>query len=56
MSDLAAALSNILGAKGWLSGSDTRPYMRDWLDRYGVEPLGVARPANTGEVVEVVRA
>lgn len=56
MSDLAAGLSNILGAKGWLSGSDTRPYMRDWLDRYGVEPLGVARPANTEEVAEVVRA
>ncbi|RUV31035.1 FAD-binding oxidoreductase [Mesorhizobium sp. M5C.F.Ca.IN.020.32.2.1] len=55
MSELAAALSRILGAKGWLSGHDTRPYTRDWLNRYGVEPLGVARPANTGEVAEVVR-
>ena len=31
------------------------PYRRDWLDRYGTEPLGVARPASTPEVSEVVR-
>src|SRR5262245_57506816 len=56
MSDLAATLSNVLGTKGWLSGGDTQPYVRDWLNRYGVEPLGVARPANTREVAEVVGA
>lgn len=55
MSDAAAELSNLLGPKGWLSGADTAPYRRDWLDRYGVEPLGVARPADTRQVSDVVR-
>ncbi|MGN6144840.1 MAG: FAD-binding oxidoreductase, partial [Mesorhizobium sp.] len=55
MTDTAAALSAVLGAKGWLSSPDTAPYARDWLDRYGIEPLGVARPAGTQEVAEVVR-
>lgn len=56
MGDPAAALSTILGPKGWLSGDDAGTYGRDWLDRYGVVPLGVARPADTGEVAAVVRA
>ncbi|BCH31145.1 FAD-linked oxidase [Mesorhizobium sp. L-8-10] len=52
MSDLTVTLSGFLGTKGWLSGLDTRPYARDWLDRFGVEPLGVARPTGTAEVVK----
>ncbi|MDF2620507.1 MAG: linked oxidase [Xanthobacteraceae bacterium] len=55
MTDPVAALSGLLGGKGWLSGDDTAPYRRDWLDRYGVAPLGVARPATTAEVAGVVR-
>jgi FAD/FMN-containing dehydrogenase len=55
MADPVAALSKILGTKGWLSGDDTGPYRRDWLNRYGVAPLGVARPTNTTEVADVVR-
>src|SRR6516164_9614326 len=55
MTDPIAALSSLLGTKGWLSGDDTGPYRRDWLDRYGVAPLGVARPATTAEVAAVVR-
>lgn len=55
MSDPVTKLHALLGPKGWLSGADTRPYQRDWLDRYGVVPLGVARPANTAEVSAVVR-
>lgn len=54
MADPAADLSRILGPKGWLSGDDTRPYRRDWLNRHGVAPLGVARPASTEEVAAVV--
>ncbi|MCW6512604.1 FAD-binding oxidoreductase [Lichenifustis flavocetrariae] len=49
------ALANLLGPKGWLTGPDTEQYCRDWLDRYGVEPLGVARPTSTEEVAAVVR-
>ena len=53
--DPSAALAELLGPKGWLSGEDTMPYRRDWLDRYGTVPLGVARPADTDEVAAVVR-
>jgi FAD/FMN-containing dehydrogenase len=56
MTDPTAALRDILGPKGWLSGADAEPYQRDWLSRYGVAPLGVARPANTAEVAAVVVA
>lgn len=55
MDDLANQLASLLGPKGWLSGEDTLPYARDWLDRYGVPPLGVARPAGTSEVADVVK-
>ena len=47
---------DFLGPLGWLTGADTMPYRRDWLDRFGVEPLGVARPANVQEVAQVLRA
>ena len=56
MADPVSALQAILGPKGWLSGTDAEPYRRDWLNRYGVQPLGVARPANTAEVAAVVKA
>jgi len=56
MTDPTAALRAILGPKGWLSGADAEPYQRDWLNRYGVAPLGVARPATTVEVAAVVAA
>ncbi|QND58903.1 FAD-binding oxidoreductase [Mesorhizobium huakuii] len=56
MTDPTAALRQILGPKGWLSGADAAPYQRDWLNRYGVAPLGVARPATTVEVAAVVKA
>lgn len=55
VTDPVTALREMLGPKGWLSGSDARPYQRDWLDRYGVAALGVARPADTSEVASVVK-
>ena len=46
----------LLGPAGWRSGaSEMRPYARDWLDRWGEVPLGVALPASTGEVAAVMR-
>ena len=54
--DIGGRLASILGPKGWLSGEDITPFRRDWLDRYGEEPLGVARPASTAEVSAVVAA
>lgn len=56
MTDPTAALRAILGPKGWLSGDDAAPYQRDWLNRYGVAPLGVARPSTTAEAAAVVAA
>jgi FAD/FMN-containing dehydrogenase len=55
MTDIAVTLSERLGEKGWLSPADAEPYQRDWLNRYGVTPLGVARPASTTEVAEVMK-
>lgn len=53
---LAARLAATLGPKGWVAGADAAPWQRDWLNRYGEAPLGVARPASTGEVSAVVAA
>ena len=47
--------AELLGDRGWLTGGDTTGYTRDWLDIYGVPPLGVARPASTQETVAVMR-
>lgn len=53
---LAEELAGLLGPKGWLTGPETDGFTRDWLDRYGERPLGVARPASTAEVSAVVLA
>ncbi|WP_083195241.1 FAD-binding oxidoreductase [Pararhodobacter sp. CCB-MM2] len=53
---LSDELAALLGPSGWLTGADTEPYRRDWLNRYGEEPLGVARPATTAEVSAVMAA
>lgn len=55
MTDIQTKLEKVLGPAGWLTGTDVEPYRRDWLDRYGVDPIGVARPANTDEVAGIVR-
>lgn len=43
-----------LGEKGWIAGADAAPWQRDWLNRHGEAPLGVARPASTDEVSHVL--
>lgn len=51
-----AAMLECLGERGWLtSAGDIAGQSRDWLDRYGKPPLGLARPASTAEVATVVR-
>lgn len=53
---LTQQLATLLGPKGWLSGpTDTAAYSRDWLDVYGVPPLGVARPDSTAETAAVIQ-
>ena len=53
---LHAQLAKILGPKGWIPGARAAQWQRDWLDRYGEMPLGVARPASTAEVCNVMAA
>ena len=53
---LSDELAALLGPSGWLTGADADPYRRDWLNRYGERPLGVARPATTAEVSAVMAA
>ncbi|MEW6632542.1 MAG: FAD-binding oxidoreductase [Pseudomonadota bacterium] len=51
-----AVMRELLGARGWSTEpSDLAAHGRDWLDRYGHPPLGVARPASTAEVAAIVR-
>ena len=49
-------LSNLLGPKGWVPGTEAASWQRDWLNRYGAAPLGVARPASTSDVSAVLAA
>ncbi|HHY02967.1 MAG TPA: hydroxyacid dehydrogenase, partial [Paracoccus sp.] len=44
---LSGQLAGLLGPRGWVAAPDAAPWQRDWLDRYGEPPLGVARPAST---------
>jgi len=47
-------LLTLLGPKGWVESQNSFPWQRDWLDRYGEIPLGVARPKTTDEVSELL--
>lgn len=48
-------LANLLGGRGWIDAADSAPWCRDWLDKFGEPPLGIARPASTAEVSEVIK-
>ncbi|MFC5387615.1 FAD-binding oxidoreductase [Aquamicrobium segne] len=51
-----AAMRECLGERGWLTGpEDAAAQSRDWLNRYGKPPLGLARPTSADEVAAVVR-
>src|SRR3989338_8294671 len=56
MENLAEKLKEILGEKGWVTGAGAAPWQRDWLNRYGEMPLGVARPNSTAQVAQVMAA
>jgi len=56
MHAFAEHMVSLLGRTGWLSGADAVPYSRDWLDRFGEAPIGVARPSSTRQVSAVVKA
>ena len=55
--DLIETLAGIVGAGHVLSApADTAPFVTDWRGRYRGAARCVVRPANTGEVVAVVKA
>ncbi len=55
--DLIATLGSILGPKGLLTDAhDMAPYTTDWRGQFKGEAIAVARPANTQEVADTVKA
>lgn len=52
--ELGQQLHSLLGRAGW-QNCDKGSHQRDWLNRFGEEPLGVALPTSTAEVIKVVR-
>lgn len=51
---LLKSLSLLLGHKGWVNAKESKPWQRDWFNKYGELPLGVARPCSTKEVSQVL--
>ena len=52
---LIAELTAAIGAAHVLTGEDLARYRPDWTSHYTSNPLMVVRPANTAEVVDVVK-
>ena len=49
-------LRDLLGPKGWVEDDDSiEPFITEWRGFWRGSCLGVARPANTAEVSEVVK-
>ena len=54
--DFDAEMRSALGERGWQTAAeDMGRYSRDWLDRFGAAPLGIARPSSTEEVAAAVK-
>lgn len=53
--NLEDKLASLLGEQGWIGAADGAPWRRDWLNKFGEPPLGVARPMSTAEVSEVLK-
>jgi FAD/FMN-containing dehydrogenase len=48
-------LAEIVGTANVLHGDDMQGYATDWMGKYTGHPLAVVRPADTGQVSEVIR-
>jgi len=54
--DLIARLEAVVGPKGLIAEAEAMaPHLRDRRERYEAHALAVVKPANTGDVAEVVR-
>lgn len=55
MVSVANNLKLLLGDNGWIVGENALGYERDWLNRYGVKPIGVARPTTVDQVSSIIK-
>jgi len=55
MTELEAALSDVVGSGHVLTGADMVRYARDWMGKYDGAPVAVVRPATTAEVAGCLR-
>ncbi|MDV4144351.1 FAD-binding oxidoreductase [Shimia sp. FJ5] len=53
--NLEDKLASLLGGQGWIGAADSAAWHRDWLNKFGELPLGVARPMSIAEVSEVLK-
>ncbi|HHB80781.1 MAG TPA: FAD-binding oxidoreductase, partial [Aliiroseovarius sp.] len=53
--EIVASLRAVVGSAHVLTGTDTTPWSRDWIGKYGWAPLCVARPGNRDEVSAIMR-
>lgn len=51
---ITGELAALLGPTGWLDGDDAAPHLIDFREDFSGPALGVARPATTEQVAEVV--
>ena len=52
---ILSRLGEITGPSNVLTGQDMAPYTNDWTGKYVSAPLAVLRPADTGEVSDILR-
>ena len=55
MKEIRTKYLNIVGPKGLVDSSDHYLWKRDWLDKYGEEPLCVVRPNSTDQVSQLLK-
>lgn len=53
--NLEDKLASLLGEQGWIGAADSAAWRRDWLNKFGELPLGVARPMSIAEVSAVLK-
>src|SRR5688500_4872068 len=55
MTDLHQRLRQIVGDRGLVDPSETKPYETDWREQYHGKAAAIVRPASTEEVARVVK-
>jgi len=53
--DIITRLGEIAGNTNVLTGEDTAPFQRDWMQKHSWRPLAVVRPASTSQVSAILQ-